>query len=203
MRKLMLVLALLWWPSLVSAGSKLQEHVKKSPTHPPCKSCPAGNSHVFDMKTGLWRLTLLADVTGVSQVSPAALAHMTPQQRALLLAMTKAQSPKPLTYTNCVTKDELVHSDHITLNNGNETWNCTDSGLISLDANTVAFKGDCTNKNDGTRMKGSGKFHLVDREDFNASGKIKTYQAGESVPSMVNQVTLKGKWIEASCPAVP
>jgi hypothetical protein len=203
MRKLMLVLPLLWWPSLVSATSTVKEHITKPAAQPPSTSSSAGDSHVFDMKTGLWRLTLQADVSGVSQMSPSALSHLTPQQRALMLVMAKAQPQPPLIYTNCVTRDELVHSDHITLNNGSDTWNCTDSGLIALDVNTVAFKGDCTNKNNGTRMKGSGKFHLVDRKDFNASGKIKTYQAGESVPSMVNQVTLKGKWIEATCPAVP
>ena len=204
MGKLIPVLVIACWPALLLAGSTLNPHVTKpKPAATPCPSCPAGDLHTFDMKTGLWRIDMTSDVSGFSQITPAALAHATPQQRALFAAMARGQGPRTITYTNCVTENELRHSDHIALNNGNEIWTCAKDGATTIDARTVLAEGDCTNKNSAMRMKGKGTFHLVDRQDFTVSGKLKVYQGGDSVPYMTNQISMKGRWVEASCPDTP
>ena len=207
MRKLIPVLIIVCWPALLLAGTKMKPakpHVTKpQPAATPCPSCPAGGDlHTFDMKTGLWRIDLTSDMSGMSQMTPAALAHATPQQRALFAAMAQ-RGPRTITYTSCVTADELHHSDHFALGDGNETWTCVKDDATTIDAKTVLAEGDCTSKKDGMRMKGKGTLHLVDRQDFTASGKLKVYQGGDSVPYMTNQISMKGKWVEASCPATP
>ncbi|MDD5564563.1 MAG: DUF3617 family protein [Thermoanaerobaculaceae bacterium] len=204
MRKLIPVLVILCWPALLLTGSTLTPHVTKpEPAATPCPSCPAGNLNTFDMKTGLWRIDMTSDMSGLSQMTPAALAHATPQQRALFAAMAKGQGPRTIAYTSCVTESELHHSDHFTLGDGNETWTCAKDDATTIDAKTVLAEGDCTSKKDGMRMSGKGTFHLVDRQDFTASGKLKMYQAGEAEPYLTNQISMKGTWVEASCPATP
>ena len=207
MRKLIPVLIIVCWPALLLAGTKMKPakpHVTKpQPAATPCPSCPAGDLHTFDMKTGLWRIDMTSDMSGMSQMTPAALAHATPRQRALFAAMAKGQGPRTITYTNCVTADELRHSDHFSLNDHNDSWTCAKDGATTIDAKTVKAEGDCTNQSTGMRMAGNGTFHLVDRTHFTASGKLKVYQAGEADPYLTNQISMKGKWVEASCPATP
>lgn len=155
------------------------------------------------MKTGLWRIDLTSDLNGFSQMTPAALAHATPQQRALFAAMAKGLGPKTVTYTSCDTEEELHHSDHFTMGDANDTYTCAKDDATTIDARTVTAEGDCTCKNDGTRMSGKGTFHLVDRTHFTASGKLKIYQARDADPSVTNQFSMKGTWAEATCPAAP
>ena len=206
MRKLIPVLAVVCFPALLLADAKVKPakpHVTKPQSAAtPCPSCPAGDRHTFDMKTGLWRIDLTSDMSGMSQMTPAALAHATPRQRAAFLAMAQ-RGPRTITYTSCVTAADLHHSDHFTMGDANDTYTCTKDDATTLDARTVTAEGDCTSKNDGTRMSGKGTFHLVDREHFTASGKLKLYQSGDSDPSLTNQFTMKGTWVEASCPATP
>ncbi len=200
MSKLIPIAVLACWPALLFAGIKTKPHATKpKPTATPCPSCPAGDLNTFDMKTGLWRIDLTSDMSGASQMTPAALAHATPQQRAALLAMAQ-RGPRTITYTSCVTQDQLHHADHFSLDDGNDTWTCAKDDATTIDAKTVKAEGDCTNKNEGTRMKGNGTFHLVDRGHFTASGKLKMYQVGEDQPFLTNQITLKGTWAEATCP---
>lgn len=207
MRKLTLIAALVLWPTLLLAGVKLKPNpakAKPEPTATPCPSCPAGGDlHTFDMKTGLWRIDMTSDMSGMSQVTPAMIAHATSRQRAVFMAMAAQRGPRTITYTSCVTADELHHADHFSLDDGNDVWTCAKDDATTIDAKTVKAEGDCTNKNDGMRMAGNGTFRLVDRGHFTASGKLKVYQAGETDPYLTNQIAMKGTWAEATCPATP
>ncbi len=79
-------------PAMLLAGSTLTPHVTKpKPAATPCPSCPAGDLDTFDMKTGLWRIDMTSDMSGLAPMTPATLAHTTPQKRALFAAMANWQ----------------------------------------------------------------------------------------------------------------
>ncbi len=154
-----------------------------------------GNVNQLDVKPGYWQFTITSNLSGAPNLPSSSLSNLTPKQRAMLEAAVKAMESRavPVTYTNCITEQELK-SGNYAIATGNDEWSCTSNSMTSQDGKNYGASETCTSNKTGETIKGSGSLKVDDREHFGGSGKIQA-------STLANNFTFSAKWLEASCPS--
>lgn len=146
----------------------------------------------LDVKPGLWEVTSQGEASGMPPIPPQALAPLSPQQRAQVMAgMTAAMAHanQPNVTRACITRKMLErgwdpNQDHP----NNCTQTLTSSTSRSLDAHM-----ECTGEQHAT---GDLPIEAVDSETIR--GTFNMAMAGGSNTMTMNR-TLQGKWLDSDC----
>lgn len=146
----------------------------------------------LDVKPGLWEVTSQGEASGTPPIPPQALAQLSPQQRAQVMAAMSAamaRANQPNVMRSCITRKMLERGWDP---NQDRRENCkqtvTSSTSHSLDAHM-----ECTGEQHAT-----GDLHIeaVDRETIR--GNFNMAMAGGS-NTMTMKRTLQGKWLGSDC----
>jgi hypothetical protein len=139
----------------------------------------------FDVKTGLWEMTVATATSGVL-IPQETLDRMPPEQRERLLAGLKARAakgPVPHTSKECVTAEDLKRGAF----NRVQDQRCVFTPTVQT-AKRQAGKMTCPPPGGG----GEANFEAVSREQIR--GTITITAATGSI-----KVDMSGKWLGASC----
>lgn len=145
----------------------------------------------FNLKYGLWEVTSVGTTSGTPPLPAAALANMSPAQKAqMAAAMTAVMASinKPKTYKSCITAESLQRGfKDPELSNG-----CTQT-IVSSSASEMEVKFVCTG-----REKMAGDVHFQTPGPEAMSGTVDmTLSEGGVTMKMNRQMT--GKWVSADC----
>ena len=145
----------------------------------------------LNLKAGAWETTTNATITG-SPVPDAALANMTPAQRAGLEKAMQARSQKPVAKVkkSCMTQKDL-DEDHLLRSDSERQCSMK---ILSKSANRLVFEQTCPAPNAAVStvtMEATTPESVVmdiDVVQGGAHGKV--------------HVTTKGRWLGASCTGI-
>ena len=146
----------------------------------------------LDVKTGLWEVTTVTNLSGQMPIPPELLEKLTPEQRARFQERMNAKSmqpAKPIVSRNCLTQEQLDKGDSFT----EDRKSCTHT-VISSTRSKVEVRLQCT-END---MKFDAKlqFEAVDSE--NVKGQtLSTATGGDH--TMNSNSSFIAKWISPNC----
>jgi hypothetical protein len=154
----------------------------------------ADNYTPLDVKQGLWETTTTNQMNGTPPMPEGLLSQLSPDQRAKMEAMIKAQiakSAQPKVSKSCLTKEELNKP----LMFGNDTSFCKPS-LLTSTSSKQEIHFECND--DKNNMKAAGNIHIeaVNSETVKASGQV-TSSGGANQMNM--QMSFSAKWLGADC----
>ena len=165
----------------------------------------SANSGQFDVKTGLWDVTIQVSIsTGDLQNTDAvkaALERMTPQQRAQYLAALDAQQKKNQAATAkptvkqgkwCLTEDDLNHGTIMGMSTG-----CSDGRRVTNTGEKIALR--CPAVGGDANSELNYDFERIDAEHF--KGTIESLRHGPNAYGYRQSLTFA--WLRASCGNAP
>ena len=145
----------------------------------------------LNLKYGLWEVTSVGTTSGAPPIPPAALANLTPAQKAKMqaaIAAAMASSSKPHTYKSCITAESIQHGFRDPdLSNG-----CTET-VVSSTPTDMQVNLACTGRHPMT-----GTFHFQTSSPEAMSGTVEVNVAGGGNTMKVNR-QISGKWVAADC----
>ncbi len=145
----------------------------------------------LNLKYGLWEITSAGTTSGVPQVPAAALANLTPAQKAKMqaaIAAAMASAGKPHTYKSCVTAESLQRGfSDPELSNG-----CTET-VVSSTPTDMQVKIACTGRHP---MQGTFHFQASSPEAIDGTVDMAVTEGGSAMK--VNR-QISGKWVAADC----
>jgi len=151
----------------------------------------------FDVKPGLWQVTMAGTTSGAPSVPPEALGNLSPQQRAQFAAILEAalaRAARPHTTRSCITAEQLRRTPDF---GGNAE--CKKS-VVTRTARNVEFREVCTGVGaDAATMSGTMHFTALDRQTVEGSAEIIRSAGGKQM--QVKQ-KISGKWLGPDCGGV-
>jgi len=144
---------------------------------------------VPDVKVGLWESTITHQMSGMPPMSPEAMAHMTPEQRARIEAAMKARNGQSITSKSCLTKEKLEKGATF----GEERKNCTHS-VLNSSRSKADIKFECTEE----QMKVNGTLHYEVLDSEHVKGTTEMTMSGNGRTMNANS-TFTSKWVSSSC----
>jgi len=152
----------------------------------------AAMATTIDVKPGLWEVTSQGETSGMPPIPPQALAHMTPEQRAQVMAAMQGHMNQPNVSRSCVTQKMIDRGMSFDRNRGGDhcTQTVTGSTSRSLDLKIV-----CTGEQ---HQDTHGTMHIeaTSRETFSGSFDMVSTD-GEN--RMTMKRTMNGKWLGSDC----
>jgi hypothetical protein len=146
----------------------------------------------FDVKPGLWQMTMSGKASGALPIPPEALKQMTPEQRASIeAAMARAASPHVI--KSCVTAEQLARTPDFT--HGGKAG-CKQT-VVTRTATEVEIHESCGGPA-GT-MFGTFHFTALNRETIAGTTSV-TQSNGDKTMSVRQQIG--GKWLGSDCGAI-
>jgi len=152
----------------------------------------ADNYQPLDVKTGLWEVTTVTNLSGQMPIPADLLEKLTPEQRARLQERMNAKSmqpAKPIVSRNCLTQEQLDKGNSFTENR--KSCNPT---VVSSTKSKVEVRLECV-END-VKVNAKVQFEAIDSE--NVKGQtLSTATGGDH--TMNSSSTFIAKWISPSC----
>ena len=149
--------------------------------------------HPLDVKQGQWETTTSMKMSGLPTIPPEVLNQMPPEQRAKLEAMIAARAGKPMSSTNCMTKDKLQ-----------QAWNTGQQGLKACTTNVITstssrqeIRLEC-NRN-GMKTSGTIKVEAIDSEHIRGAVQMMAADPSHTSPGMNMDYSFTSKWIGPAC----
>jgi hypothetical protein len=146
----------------------------------------------LDVKTGLWEVTTITNLSGQIPIPPDVLEKLTPEQRARFQERMNAkamQPSKPIVSRNCLTKEQLDKGYSFTENRKS----CTPT-LVSSTKSKVEVRLECV-END-VKIDAKVQFEAIDSE--NVRGQTQSVATGGD-HTMNSSSTFAAKWLGSSC----
>lgn len=161
----------------------------------PLASWAADDIRPLDAKPGLWESTVSTDVSGraaapaMPQIPEAALAKMTPQQRAQIEGMMKSRAGGGgITTKVCLTHESLSSGAL-----GQRDKSCT-TKVVSSSSSKQVIHMECTRGE--VKSEGEVTVELVDPEHIKGSMVMKSMVAGQNTDM---RMSFSNKWLGADC----
>ena len=153
-------------------------------------SMVAGAAEQLDIKTGLWEITSVMQISGVPPLSKELLDQMTPEQRRKMEADFKAQAaqgPQVDTDRECITQQDLEQPFESA-----DAEDCK-STIVKTSRTTQEVRLACTGDH-----QGSGLFKVTtsSRDTMNATLDLKM---GAGANTMTIKGTMQGRWLSEDC----
>jgi hypothetical protein len=149
----------------------------------------------LDVATGLWDVTSQGETTGIPPIPPAALAHLTPEQRQKVqaaMADAVSRSNQPNTTRLCITQKELDQGLRF---NTREQQNCKQTALNTT-SHTMDAHMECKGDQHAT-----GNLHVVASDRQTISGNF-DFLSTDGTNTVTMKRTLQGKWLGSDCGTV-
>jgi len=146
----------------------------------------------LDVKTGLWEVTTVTNLSGQMPIPPDVLEKLTPEQRARFQERMNAKSmqpSKPIVSRNCLTKEQLDKGYSFTENRKS----CTPT-VVSSTKSKVEVRLECV-END-VKIDAKVQFEAIDSE--NVKGQTQSAATGGDHTMNANS-TFTAKWLGPSC----
>jgi hypothetical protein len=145
----------------------------------------------LDVKPGLWEIATQGEAGGVPPIPPQALARLSPEQRAQMMAamqgaMTRMNQPS--VSRSCVTQKMLDRGMDLDPKNGRCTHTVVASTPHSLEVRMV-----CTGEQ---KMNGTMHVDATSRETF--TGALDMVST-DGTNTMTMKRTLQGRWLGSDC----
>ncbi len=149
----------------------------------------------LDVKPGLWEVTSQGEASGMPPIPPQALAQMSPEQRAqVMAAMQGAMSRinQPNVTRSCITQKILDRGLDLQ-RQGNE--NCKQN-VISSTSQSLDMHVECTGQ-----QRANGTLHIdaINTETFSGTFDVVTT---DGTNTMTMKRTMQGKWLGSDCGSV-
>ena len=152
----------------------------------------ADNYQPLDVKTGLWEVTTVTNLSGQMPIPTDLLEKLTPEQRARFEERMNAKSmqpAKPIVSKNCLTQEQLDKGNSFTENR--KSCNPT---VVSSTKSKVEVRLECV-END-VKVNAKVQFEAIDSE--NVKGQtLSTATGGDH--TMNSSSTFIAKWISPNC----
>lgn len=154
---------------------------------------PSVRADSFNVKPGTWEMTVTTTASGM-KLSPEMAAKLTPQQRAQMEQMMKAREGKPHTTTmhSCLTKQD-ISQDRIIKEMEDEDDDAEvhcKVNVVSKSSSKLVIDTKCPGSSPSTT-------HLIIEaktpDSIDATGEREQQGSGKS------RMTIKGRWVGASC----
>jgi len=142
------------------------------------------------VKTGLWETTSTITRSGEMPIPAEFLAKMSPEQRAKLEALMKAnsaQTSKTRTYKTCETKEKLEKTPFM------NTKECSLT-VLSSTSSKADLRVSC--QTEGLKSNGDISVEALSTESVKGSGHVTATGGGHT---MNMTTTLSSKWLGSSC----
>jgi len=155
-----------------------------------CPAIWAADYHPLDVKTGLWETTMKSQMNGVPQLPPDLLNKLTPEQRAKMEAVLKAQAaqgPRTNTHRGCLTKEQLDKALDML---GDQQKGCART-LVTSTSSKQDIRFECTVGG----LKENGTVHI----EALSSESIKGTVLVASDRNSNNTMDFTSKWIGPAC----
>lgn len=152
----------------------------------------------LDVKPGLWEMIVHTQGNGQLPFPQEAMSHMSPEQRAAIIAKMEARANQPsrIVYNSCVTKEDIenpVNGVNDFLSDDKSKTKC--EGKVSKQTRkSVAGTRQCTES--GVNETDNFSFQVVDNAHI--TGKIDR-KINNGVKTMSLKHDFSGKWISTSC----
>jgi len=146
----------------------------------------------FNVKPGLWEVTVTTQMSGAPPIPPDVLAKMTPEQRARLEAAMQArgsQSPKNIVQKHCIKQEDLEKG----LNMADTNENCKRTVATST-GSKQEVKIAC--EMSGVKVDGVVRFEALDSEHVKFSAQMNGSGGGNT---MTTNTSGTSKWLGAAC----
>jgi len=154
--------------------------------------CIADEITPFNVKEGLWEVTVTHSMTGmpaVPNIPPDALAKMPPEQRARVEAMMKG-TPSTDVRKDCVTKEKLQKHTAFSNNRGE----CTRT-VVSSTGSKLELKFHCEEK----QSSSDGTFLMEAVASDNVKGTMHMVMNSNNGHSMNMDFTITSKYLGSAC----
>lgn len=154
----------------------------------------SGAIEPLDMKPGLWEITLTVRTSGRPPMPPAALAKLTPEERARIEAKAKeraAEGPRTTVKKSCLNASELHRPLSLTF--GGEGQGCRQT-VTNTSPRRQDIRVDCGL--DARRGGGTVRIEAQDPENATVSSSWSATDGGRTL-KMTSTATLR--WLGAAC----
>ena len=141
----------------------------------------------LNVRTGLWEITSVSQISGVPPIPQATLDKMSPQQRAQLQQAIGQKGPRTDTERECITQKDIDHPFE-----SEEGDDCQHS-VVQTTRTSQEVKLTCTGEH-----KGSGTFRVSTPTPETMTGTL-DLRMGEGEQVMTVKSQLKGRWIGPDC----
>lgn len=153
----------------------------------------AGQS--FDIRTGLWEMSVVTETSGKPPMSDEEMQKLTPRQRAAIeKAIGANKGPRTRVVKSCVTQEKLDRDN--VFESAEAGMTCSNKRLTRTRTDAT---GNITCSNGVRRMSEEFSFHARDREHV-----VGTFHLIRSEGA--NTMSIKGKqsghWVSAACGAI-
>lgn len=158
-----------------------------------CPAVWAVDYHTFDVKPGQWENSSTSQATGALPIPDEVLKSLSPEQRAKVEAMAKAQlarGAQPTVTKHCVTKDDLNKP----FDTGDEKTRACTHNIIASSGSKQEIQLDCNRQ--GMKTTGTVKVEAVDSEHI--KGSIQMAMTGGDHTMNMNY-TFTSRWIGPAC----
>lgn len=148
----------------------------------------------LNVKTGLWEITYTSSVKGELPLDPDELKSLTPEQRARLEQMVKAQQAKGAqtrTHKSCITAEQLKKDPFI-----EPSPNCTRT-VVTSSSSEISVREQCSSN--GQQHNTSYDIRALTPE--NVKGSIRMQETGNN-KTMDISGDISGRWIAPVCTGV-
>lgn len=146
----------------------------------------------LDVTPGLWQVSTEGSATGTPDIPPEALAKMTPEQRAMALAMALllvTQAGIPHTLQICITEDQIQRGFDLTrVGKKDCAHEVRSSSPTHLDMHVAC----------GGKSPFDGTLHLTATDHRTVSGDL-DLRAGATGAGLTIRQTVRGRWLGAAC----
>ena len=158
----------------------------------PVAVCAQKSYQPMDVKTGQWEVTRTLTMNGAIPIPPAAMANLSPEQRAMMEERMKAMSGErsdTQTYKSCITREQLEQGPAF----DKEKRSCTTT-LVTSTSSSAEVQIAC----DLQGMQGNGTVHVeaLSREQVKGSSRMTMSGNGNTMES---HATYTAKWIGPDC----
>jgi len=149
----------------------------------------------FNVKPGLWQVTMTGSANGAPPIPADTLARLTPEQRARLEAAMQAamaRSGAPRTFQSCITEKEIERGLDFT---DPQQKSCRQT-VVTRTATVMEVHVECTGKE---TMTGTFRYQASSPESVNGSSEM---VFSDGTKTMTAKHSMQGKWLGADCGAV-
>jgi hypothetical protein len=149
----------------------------------------------FNMKPGLWEITMTGSSTGAPPIPADTLARMSPEQRAKFEAAMQAamaRSNAPHIFKSCVTEKELERGPDFSDPNQK---NCKQT-VVTRTSSIMEVRVECTG---AEKMSGRLRYEAVSREAVRGNTEM---VISDGTKTMTSKHSIQGKWLAADCGSV-
>jgi hypothetical protein len=147
----------------------------------------------LNVKPGLWEITSQGEASGMPPIPPQALAQMSPEQRAQMMAAMQSamgRMNQPNVMRSCVTQKMLDRG--LDLQHQGDNENCKQT-VVGSTSHSLDLRMECTGQ-----QKTNGTMHIDALNPQTFSGTFNMVST-DGTNTMTVKRTMQGKWLGSDC----